>query len=264
MLSLTTRFIALPFVAGLLVAATTAGLAADPQPNSVKTSAGPLVIHPIQHATFVMQWNGKTIYVDPVGGGKLFERFPEPDVVLVTDIHGDHYNAETLAMVVPKSGKALIVAPKAVVEKYPSGHLPGKTRTLANGQKTEPLAGVRIRIEAVPMYNLTPERQRFHTKGRGNGYVVSLGDVRVYISGDTEDVPEMRKLKQIDVAFVCMNLPYTMDVEHAASAVLDFKPKIVFPFHYRGGGGKFSDVKKFKMLVGDESGVEVRQLNWYK
>ena len=113
------------------------------------------------------------------------------------------------------------------------------------------------------MYNLTEERKNFHTKGRGNGYVVTLGGKRVYVSGDTEDIPEMRALKDIDAAFVCMNLPYTMDVDHAADAVLAFKPKIVYPYHYRGKEG-MSDVEKFKTLVSKEKAVEVRLLKWYK
>ena len=109
------------------------------------------------------------------------------------------------------------------------------------------------------MYNLTADRLKYHNKGRGNGYVFTVGGKRIYISGDTEDIPEMRALKNIDVAFVCMNLPYTMTEEQAASAVREFKPKIVYPYHYRG-----SDVEKFKKLVGEDSGVEVRLRDWYK
>ena len=106
--------------------------------------------------------------------------------------------------------------------------------------------------------NLTADRLKYHNKGRGNGYVVTLGGKRVYISGDTEDIPEMRALKNIDVAFVCMNLPYTMEVENAASAVQAFKPKIVYPYHYRG-----SDVQKFKELAGQTPGIDVRLRKWY-
>ena len=106
------------------------------------------------------------------------------------------------------------------------------------------------------MYNLTPTRLRFHNKGRGNGYVMTFGGKRVYVSGDTEDIPEMRALKKIDVAFVCMNLPYTMTPVQAADAVWEFKPKTVYPYHYRG-----SDTAKFKKLVVDVS--EVRLRDWY-
>ena len=109
------------------------------------------------------------------------------------------------------------------------------------------------------MYNLAPARASFHAKGRGNGYVLTFGGKRIYLSGDTEDIPEMRSLKNIDVAFVCMNLPYTMTVDQAASAVREFRPKLVYPYHYRG-----SDLAKFKELVGESSGVEVRLRDWYK
>jgi L-ascorbate metabolism protein UlaG (beta-lactamase superfamily) len=219
----------------------------------VATSDGDLIIHPINHATFVMGWKDKTIYVDPVGTGKRFDGLPKPDLILVTDIHGDHLSPETLEAVA--DAKASIVAPSAVAEKL-SEKSRKQTIVLANGE-TKSVAGVSI--EAVPMYNLTADRLQYHNKGRGNGYVVTLGGKRVYISGDTEDIPEMRALKNIDVAFVCMNLPYTMTEEQAASAVRAFKPKIVYPYHYRG-----SDMAKFKKLVGDDSGVEVRLRDWYQ
>lgn len=120
-----------------------------------------------------------------------------------------------------------------------------------------------VAIEAIPMYNLRKEALKFHEKGRGNGYILTLGGERVYISGDTEDIPEMRNLENIDIAFVCMNLPYTMTVESAASAVLDFKPKKVYPYHYRGTEG-LSDVGKFKTLVNEgDSSIDVIQLDWY-
>jgi L-ascorbate metabolism protein UlaG (beta-lactamase superfamily) len=113
------------------------------------------------------------------------------------------------------------------------------------------------------MYNLPEAPDSRHTKGRGNGYILNLGGKMVYISGDTEDIPEMRALKNIDVAFVCMNQPYTMDINQAANAVLAFKPKIVYPFHYRGQNG-LSDVEGFKKLVdAGKAPIEVRLKNWY-
>jgi L-ascorbate metabolism protein UlaG (beta-lactamase superfamily) len=119
-----------------------------------------------------------------------------------------------------------------------------------------------VTVEAVPMYNLDPQKQKFHPKGRGNGYLLTLGGKRVYIAGDTEDIPEMRALENIDIAFVCMNLPYTMNVAAAADAVLDFQPKIVFPYHYRGTDG-MSDLGEFRSLVAAEPDIEVRVLAWY-
>src|SRR6266498_1243587 len=240
--------------AALLVGVfTPAALAADKlEGDQIATSDGDVVVHPINHATFVMGWKEKTIYADPVGGDKRFDGLPRPDLILVTDIHGDHLNTETLEALAGE--KTAIVAPAAVAEKLPE-KLRKQTTVLANGE-TKSVAG--ISVEAVPMYNLTADRLKFHTKGRGNGYVVTLGGKLIYLSGDTEDIPEMRALKNIDVAFVCMNLPYTMTEEQAASAVREFKPKIVYPYHYRG-----SDTGKFKTLVGSDSGVEVRLRYWY-
>lgn len=219
--------------------------------TKIPTSKGDLEILPVNHATFVMKWDGKTVFVDPVGGGDRFQAFGKPDLILITDIHGDHMHPDTVKAVAVASTK--IVAPGAVAEK-----VAGASK-LANGEK---LKVGDIEIEAIPMYNLTPERKERHVKGRGNGYVVTLGGKRVYISGDTEDIPEMRALKDIDLAFVCMNLPFTMEVEKAADAVLAFKPKVVAPYHYRGQGG-LSDVAKFKELVGKDTSIEVRLLKWY-
>jgi L-ascorbate metabolism protein UlaG (beta-lactamase superfamily) len=228
--------------------------AAEPSGSGDRIPAqnGDVVVHPVNHATLVLTWNGKTIYVDPVGGGGRFKEFPRPDLVLITDIHGDHLNLDTLSAV--GANQSILVVPEAVAEKLPAP-LRDKAVVLGNGQKKTVL---NVPVEAVPMYNLTADRLKFHTKGRGNGYVLTLGGKRFYISGDTEDIPEMRSLKGIDVAFVCMNLPYTMTVDQAASAVLAFKPKIVYPYHYRG-----SDVEKFKRLVTAKSDIEVRLRDWY-
>ncbi|HVR83352.1 MAG TPA: MBL fold metallo-hydrolase [Planctomycetota bacterium] len=223
--------------------------------DTLKTDKGDLTIIPIHHATFVMKCGGKTIFVDPTAGADAFKDQGKADLILITDIHGDHFDPKTLAAV--RSPEAMLVAPAAVAEKM--GAERGGVTVLANG---ETAACGDIRIEAIPMYNLTPERKNNHPKGRGNGYVLTIGGKRIYISGDTEDIPEMRGLKDIDAAFVCMNLPYTMDVEHAADAVLAFKPKIVYPYHYRGK--ELSDVEKFKSLVAKDKSIEVRLLPWYK
>ncbi len=130
---------------------------------------------------------------------------------------------------------------------------------LANGESFEEKG---LKIEAVPAYNLTEDRRDFHPKGRDNGYVVNIGGKRIYIAGDTEDIPEMRELTNIDAAFVCMNLPYTMTVESAADSVLEFAPKIVYPYHYRGQGG-MSDLEAFKKAVAVNPEIEVRLLDWY-
>ncbi len=216
------------------------------------TSQGDLIIQPINHATFVMAWAGKLIYVDPVGGAERFEGLPRPDVILVTDIHGDHMSEDTVTAIAQMD--TVIVAPKAVSDALPLA-LKTATRVVANGE-TVNVEG--IGIEAIPMYNITPDRLQYHAKGRGNGYVLTMGGKRVYIAGDTEDVPEMRQLRDIDIAFVPMNLPFTMTVEQAASAVREFKPRVVYPYHSRN-----SDVNEFARLVGTDVGVEVRLRNWY-
>lgn len=220
--------------------------------DAVPTSQGELIIHPLNHATFVMQWGGKLLYVDPVGGAARFEGLPAPRVIFITDIHGDHLNADTLKAVVQPD--TVIVAPQAVKDMLPA-ELQSATQVLANGATTT-VEG--IGVEAIPMYNLTADRLQYHTKGRGNGYVLTMGGKRIYIAGDTEDIPEMRQLRDIDVAFIPMNLPFTMTVAQAADAVREFKPKIVYPYHFRG-----SDMDEFTRLVGTDAGVEVRVRAWY-
>ncbi len=238
----------------LLLALLQSASAADEAgtPDTFPTADGVMKVHPINHATLALEWQGKTIDIDPVGGLKAFQGLARPQLILITDIHGDHLNQETLTNLAGPETK--LVCPQAVMDQLPASLRPQAT-VLANGETRELLG---IRIEAVAAYNLTSERQKFHAKGRGNGYVLSLGGKRVYLSGDTEGVPEMLALKDIDVAFVCMNLPYTMTVEEAAKAVRSFRPKMVYPYHYRG-----SDLAKFKELVGSDQGIEVRLRDWY-
>lgn len=228
--------------------------------DRVSTSQGDLIVHPVGHASFLLQWKGKTIYVDPVGGAEAFANLPEPDLVLFTHFHFDHFDGATLAAILPAGARTPIVATKGVAEKIPET-LQGQVRVkiLANGEKTQALG---IGIETVPAYNTTPGRDKFHPKGRDNGYVLTLGATRVYIAGDTEDTPEMRALQKIDVAFLPVNLPYTLSVEKAADAIRQFKPKIVYPNHYRSGEAT-TDLQQLKKLVGDASGVEIRLLDWY-
>jgi L-ascorbate metabolism protein UlaG (beta-lactamase superfamily) len=207
---------------------------------------------PVSHASFVLKASKLTIYVDPVGKPEAYAKFPPADLILITHTHGDHLAPDLLKAL--GAEKTPLVGPRAVVEKL------GYGTVMANGEKRT-VRG--LGVEAVPMYNITKERLKFHPRGAGNGYVLTVGGKRVYISGDTEDVPEMRALKGIDYALVCMNLPYTMTVEQAASAVLEMKPKVVMPCHYRNRGGAFSDLGKFKRLVAEDPGIEVRLLEWY-
>jgi L-ascorbate metabolism protein UlaG (beta-lactamase superfamily) len=250
--------------------------------DRIATDSGALVIHPVNHATLVMQWNGKTIYVDPVGGAKPFAGLPKPDVVLVTHMHGDHFDPTTIEAVVPAGAKPVLVVPKTVAEKIPETlRARVAVKVLTNGEMAEVLG---IAVEAVPAYNTSPGKEKFHPKWRDNGYVLTLGGKRVvettpgrefhtfyhqmggtkvYVAGDTEDTPEMRALKDIDIAFLPMNLPYTMSVEKAAEAIRQFKPKVVYPYHYRSHDGTKADFEQLRKLVGSDSGVEIRVREWY-
>lgn len=235
---------------------------AEPIKKEISSTKEGVSVHPIFHGTLVLEYENVVIYVDPVGGAGMFQGQKSPTLILITDIHGDHLDIETLEAISTRSSK--IIAPVAVANKLPAT-LRSKTSVLSNFlSKSYTIGSAKLDIEAIPMYNLREEALKFHPKNRGNGYVLTLGKERIYISGDTEDIPEMRQLKNIDIAFVCMNLPYTMTIESAASAVLDFKPKKVYPYHYRGTNG-FSDVKKFKSIINEKNNsIEVIQDDWYK
>ncbi len=228
-----------------------------PKTDILKTSLGDLKIQPIFHSSLFLQLNNLTIYIDPYGGQNAFKNMVDPDLIIITDIHGDHLDLETLKSI--HTDKAIFIAPEAVAEKLPPIYHKNLI-VLNNNETTEQLG---IKIKALPMYNLPDIPDSKHPKGRGNGYILTIGNKQIYISGDTEDIYEMRNLKNINVAFVCMNLPYTMDIHQAASAVLEFKPKIVYPFHYRGKPD-MSDIQAFKKLVNDKNpNIEVRLRNWY-
>ena len=216
--------------------------------QEIRTGAGVVRITPIRHASLMLEGGGQVIYVDPWSQGN-YEGLPAADLILITDIHGDHMDQKAVARV-QKPG-TVIFAPEAVARTITTATIirNGETRTAGSW-----------RVEAVPMYNLKrgpSEGSLYHDKGRGNGYVLAYGGRRFYVSGDTEGIPEMRALPNIDVAFVCMNLPFTMPPEEAAEAVRAFKPKTVYPYHYRN-----SNTADFeKALAG--SGIEVKILDWY-
>jgi len=216
--------------------------------DSFDTSAGAVRITPIYHASLLIEAAGKAIYVDPWGRGN-YDGLPAADLILITDIHPDHLDPAQIAKL-SKAGTT-IIAPPAVAATVTSA------KVLRNGESTSWEGWA---VEAMPMYNMKrgPEPGKFyHDKGRGNGYVLTYGGKRFYIAGDTEGIPEMRALKNIDVAFVPMNLPYTMPPEEAADAVRAFHPKVVYPYHYRG-----SDLAVFSKAL-EGSGIEVRIRNWY-
>ncbi|UUP18967.1 MBL fold metallo-hydrolase [Nitratireductor thuwali] len=221
--------------------------------DTYETETGEITIHPIDHASFVMTVPGMVIYADPVGGAAAYEGHPEPDLILITHEHGDHYDAETLAALAGEDTR-LITNP-AVHDMLPE-ELKAKATAMANG---ETMTVGDIEIEAIPAYNTTEDRLQYHPQGRDNGYVLTIDGRRVYIAGDTEDIPEMRALEDIYIAFVPMNLPYTMDIEQAASAVAEFAPTYVYPYHYRG-----QDPEAFAARVAEaDVDTEVVQGPWY-
>ncbi len=224
-------------------------LTVAPAADTEKTATGDLVITPVRHGSVMLQWGGQVIHVDPWSKGD-YSSLPRADYIIITDLHGDHMDKGIVDKL--KKESTVIVAPAAVAKTIL------EVQVIANGERKK--FGP-IEVEAVPMYNLQRGPQPgalYHTKGRGNGYVLTLGGKRVYFSGDTEAVPEMKALKSIDIAFLCMNLPYTMTPEEAAGAAKAFRPKIVYPYHYQG-----QDPKAFAGLLKDEKGIEVRLREWY-
>ena len=220
-----------------------------------ESAAGMIKVHPIAHASIVLETPVGVLYVDPVGDASNYEGLPDPDLILITHHHGDHFSADTLGAIA-KNGAPMITNPE-VLSKLPED-MKGNASALANGQSS---TFKDMSIDAIPAYNLTEERKNFHPQGRDNGYVLGIGDFKIYISGDTEDIPEMRALADIDLAFVCMNLPFTMPATAAADAVREFKPKYVYPYHYRGRDGGTQDPEEFAKLVGDAA--DVRLGEWY-
>jgi L-ascorbate metabolism protein UlaG (beta-lactamase superfamily) len=217
--------------------------------ETFSTSSGDLKITPIRHASMMIEAGGKVIHVDPWSQAN-YAGLPKADMILITDIHGDHMDPKAIEPL--RKADTKILAPAAVAKTVTDAIV------IANGG-TQTLGS--FKIEAIPMYNLKrgpAEGKRFHDKGRGNGYVVTFGGKRIYIAGDTEGHPEMRALQDIDIAFIPMNLPYTMPPEEAADAVRAFKPKVVYPYHYRD-----SDTSLFaKALQG--TGIDVRLRDWYR
>jgi L-ascorbate metabolism protein UlaG (beta-lactamase superfamily) len=209
------------------------------QEDVLKASGGDLRIAFIGHGTLMLSYAGKVIHADPVSMYADYATLPKADLILITHEHGDHLDMKAI--------QAVSTANTAIVVN------PGSAKAVANGTvmkngDTKTVSG--ISIEAVPAYN--PEKQ-FHPKGNGNGYVLTLGDKRIYIAGDTENIPEMKALKNIDVAFLPMNLPFTMTPEQVADAARAMKPKVLYPYHF----GK-TDTSKVVELLKDEKGIEVR------
>ncbi len=229
----------------------TSGLAADYQTDTFKTQSGKdVVITAIKHASLRIQYDGLEIQVDPVGKecepATDYSAFPKADIILVTHEHFDHFDRDAIAAL-QKDGTQVFANP-AVQKMLGSG------TALTNGESR--VIRKDIALDAVPAYNTTSGRTKFHPKGRDNGYVLTLDGLRIYIAGDTEDIPEMAKLGAVDVAFLPCNQPYTMTPEQVAKAARTIKPKVLFPYHYSE-----TPVKRVSELLADTS-IDVRIRNY--
>jgi L-ascorbate metabolism protein UlaG (beta-lactamase superfamily) len=233
----------------VMILITVSGLAnAQLQKDTFKTSGGELTISFIGHGTLMMEYNGKVIHIDPVSQFADYSKLPKGDLVLVTHSHGDHLDPAAIEKI-RKENTEIVMAP-VCQSKFPEGKI------LKNGESGT-FSG--LLLEAVPAYNIKHERgpgQPFHPKGEGNGYILSFGNFRVYVAGDTENTPEMKSLKDIDVAFLPMNLPYTMTPEMVADAARSFKPKILYPYHF----GDTNTDQLVQLLKGENIDIRIRNL----
>ena len=221
-----------------------AASAAEFEKDVIQTSVGEITITFIGHGTLMFTFGDKVIHVDPYSQVADYSTLPKADVVLITHEHQDHLDEEAL--------KHIVTDQTDIILNGNSAEILGKGRVLKNGESIEVLG---ITVEAVPSYNIVHMRdngQPFHTKGEHNGYVLTFGDTRIYVAGDTENVPEMKELKDITIAFLPMNLPYTMTPEMVADAALSFRPKILYPYHY----GQTDSEEIVNLLK--NSGIEIR------
>jgi L-ascorbate metabolism protein UlaG (beta-lactamase superfamily) len=236
---------------GLFFLNHTAALAAaapNRQTDLVETTKGALKITPLYHGSVMLDFAGKIIHIDPWSQAD-YAGVPQADLILITHTHADHMDIAMIKML--KKESTVIVTPPAVADTLNGSA--GEVETIGNGE-TKTYLG--IEITAIPMYNLVlgpAPGKLFHHKGIGNGYVLGFGDTRVYFSGDTECVPEIKALRNISVAFVAMNPPRTMPTAEAAACVKEFRPKIVYPYHYRG-----QNTQEFADSLKNTPGIEVR------
>lgn len=218
--------------------------------DMIKTSAGDLKMYYINHATLMFTFNDLVIHIDPVSRATDYTKMPKADIILVTHQHGDHLDKSAIDLL-KKTGTDIILT-ESCREQISEG-------TIMHNGDTKMVKG--IKIEAVPAYNLVHKRDNgepFHPKGIGNGYVLIFGNKRVYVAGDTENVPEMRDLKNINIAFLPMNLPYTMTPEMVADAVRMFNPEIVIPYHFGN-----TDRQKLVDLLSDKKNTEIWLRKFY-
>lgn len=217
--------------------------------DTIQTTKGNLIMTFIGHGTLLFELNNYVIHIDPVSSEANYAEMPKADLILVTHHHGDHLDLSAIKNIVKENTE--IVLTEVCVNN--SEDIPGKTTVLENGENTTISD---LNIEAIPAYNIKHMRSNgkpFHPKGEGNGYIISFGDKKVYIAGDTENIPEMKALKNIDIAFLPMNLPYTMTPEMVADAAKAFKPKIVYPYHFGN-----TNTNELVEILKDEKDIEIR------
>ena len=211
----------------------------------IRTSAGDLEITFLGHGTLLLTFDDKHIHVDPFSKVADYDKLPKADVILITHEHHDHMDPDAMASV--RTEKTKVVLTEICAKQVKGGIV------MKNGD-VRSVDG--LTIEAVPAYNIVHKRENgrpFHPQGDGNGYVVTFGDKRVYLAGDTENIPEMSDLEDIDCAFLPMNLPYTMTPDMAADAAQAFQPKILYPYHFGS-----TDTSELVDLLSEQKGIEVR------
>ncbi len=246
-------FLALAFICGYLT-----GMSQENMLRKIDVPGNSVSWKELIHASIYFQINGKNIYVDPWGEEKLYKDLPEADAIVITDIHPDHYSVENIERII--NDNTFFIVPPAVYEKM-SDEWKQRCSVLRNGEQNN-FKDIRLMITAIPMYNIPEGPSQPHQKGRGNGYVFDIDGFQIYISGDTENTPESQALENIDVAFVCMNLPYTMSVDEAIALCKVMKPKKVIPYHYRNGDKTLADIEHFCQQM-KANGIRCAQLNWY-
>jgi L-ascorbate metabolism protein UlaG (beta-lactamase superfamily) len=235
---------ALAMIAAILLP-TAVATAADFERDRIETSAGELQVTFIGHGTLIFTFAGKTIHVDPWSRLADYTKLPKADLILITHSHPDHLDPAAIQAV--RSEKTVVIVSEDCAGKVKGAEVMknGDSRTVSN-----------IKIEAVPAYNIvhkSPDGEFYHPKGAGNGYLLTFGGKRVYIAGDTENTPEMKALKNIDAAFLPMNLPYTMTPEMVADAAKAFRPRILYPYHTGD-----TDLSKLKTLMQGSEGIDLR------
>ncbi len=211
----------------------------------IRTSAGDLELTFIGHGSLMMAFGGKIIHVDPYSRVADYTNLPKADLIFLTHDHSDHLDPAALHSI--RTPDTVVVAPPVCADRVPGG-------IVMNNGDTRTVLG--IEVQAIPAYNLVHKRdngQPFHPKGVGNGYVLTFGDTRLYVAGDTENIPEMKALQSIDCAFLPMNLPYTMTPEMVADAARAFKPRMLYPYHYGD-----TDPTRLRELLKDAPEIDVR------